>query len=168
MTTQNMRTFHEFLTHFWDYLVTRYISHKIQILWFSATVRKEHLKIRKCYPKNSQICCVIMTKQIFRVWYMYFIPCFYSAIIHTGGIPCIVKFLRNLCDLTTFVCPFCNHGTKYKQPVPRPCLSRPRFIIIRILRSVLDYSKSNVWYINTGSGRILCPLTVHELYKISV
>ena len=60
-------------------------------------------------PKNSQLCCVMMTKQIFKIWYLYFIPCLFGYNVLWWY---SMHSLRNICDLDIFVCTSCNHGNE--------------------------------------------------------
>ena len=77
-----MYTFQKFPAQFWVYPLTGYILYKNQAFLLFASVRKEDLKIRIFLPKNSQLCCVMVTKHIFAVLYMHFISHFYMVIIH--------------------------------------------------------------------------------------
>ena len=107
--SKNMHTFHKLLIHFWEYPVMGYISCKIKRFGLHWTVRKEHLNTRKFCPKNSQSCSVMVTKQIFEIYYLYFILCLFGySVFWWYSMHC----LRNICDLDIFVYTSCYLGNQ--------------------------------------------------------
>ena len=59
-------------------------------------MRKWGLKSKSSSPKNSQLCCVMMTKHIFEVCYMFLKPCFYMVIIHSQIVERLVSDIIKL------------------------------------------------------------------------
>ena len=82
MTTRNYVHIPEILCSVWglptDGLYPMYKSG----IFIVCNCAKRGLKSGIFCPKNSQYCCVMVTKHIFAVLYMYFISYFYMVIIH--------------------------------------------------------------------------------------
>ena len=82
-----------------------------QTFSYSGTERKEDLKSRIYCPKYDQLCCAMMIKHIFEVWYVFFISCFYMVIIYSGE-NYYMYSLRTTSAFDIFVWTSCNHGNE--------------------------------------------------------
>ena len=51
-------------------------------IFIDCNCAKRGLEKQDFFPKNNQLCCVMMTKHIFSVLYMHYISYFYMVIIH--------------------------------------------------------------------------------------